>query len=268
MGAGPHYIIRGGLQGRERLRIVSRVMRPGTMALLDRAGIQPGMTCLEAGCGGGDVAFDMARMVAPSGSVVATDIDETKLELARAEAAEQGLTNLEFRYSDISKDAPGREFDFIHARFLLTHLPDPAAALVRMREALRPGGTLAVEDIDFTGYFCHPESASLRRYVELYSQAAARRGADASIGPRLPSMLIAAGFEDVQMNVVQHASTSGEVKLLSPLTMENIADSVIAEGLASKNEIDRLIAEMYEYANTPGTIGCTPRIFEVWGRRP
>lgn len=225
------------------------------------------MTCLEAGCGGGDVAFDLARIVAPGGSVIATDIDETKLALARAEASEQKLSNVEFRFGDISKDVPAGQFDFVHARFLLTHLPNPADALIRMREALRPGGTLVIEDIDFTGYFFYPNNPALLRYVELYTEAAKRRGADANIGPRLPSLLTAAGFENVEMNVVQHASTAGEVKLLSPLTMENIADSVVAEGLATQEEIDRLLIAMYEFANTTGTIGSSPRIFEVWGRR-
>ena len=46
------------------------------------------------------------------------------------------------------------------------------------------------------------------------------------------------------MNVVQPAGTQGEVKLLNPLTMENIADAVLAEGLASCVEIDQIVAEV------------------------
>ena len=33
------YVIQGGVEGRERLRVLSRVMRPTTLALLDRVGI-------------------------------------------------------------------------------------------------------------------------------------------------------------------------------------------------------------------------------------
>ena len=47
-----------------------------------RAGIKEEMAYLGIACGGGDVAFDMARMVGPLGRVVGTDIDETELELA------------------------------------------------------------------------------------------------------------------------------------------------------------------------------------------
>src|SRR5689334_13267782 len=97
-------------------------MQPTTHALLNRAGIQPGMACLEVGCGGGDLAFDLARMVGPTGRVVATDINDVKLELARSEAEAQRLPNIEFRFADISDEIVREEFDFAHARFVLTHL--------------------------------------------------------------------------------------------------------------------------------------------------
>jgi ubiquinone/menaquinone biosynthesis C-methylase UbiE len=262
------YIIRGGIEGRERLRILSRVMQPSTHDLLHRAGVRPGMTCLEVGSGGGDVAFDLARMLEPSGQVVGTDIDRTKLDLARREAEAQGLANIEFRFADITLDDPEEEFDLVHARFILTHLPDPLGALRRMRQALKPGGVAAVEDIDFRGYFCEPECPALWRYVALYSQTCRRKGGDANIGPRLPALLTEAGFENVQMNIVQPAGTLGDVKLMTPITMENIADTVLAEGLASAAEIEQILAELYEYARTPGTVGCTPRVVEAWGRNP
>ncbi len=259
------YVIRGGIEGRERLRILSRVMQPTTHALLRRAGIRPGMACLEIGCGGGDLAFDMARMVGPAGKVVGTDIDEKKIELARREAEEQQLHNVKFQLADITVSDPGTGFDLVQARFVLTHLANPAQALARMSVALRPGGVIVVEDIDCRGCFCYPESTAFWRYVELYTETVRRKGADANIGPRLPALLVEAGFENVQLNVVQPAGTSGEVKLITPLTMENIADAVLAEGLASRVEIDQLVAELYKFAHSPGTLGGMPRVVEAWG---
>jgi hypothetical protein len=70
------------------------------------------------------------------------------------------------------------------------------------------------------------------------------------------------------MHVVQPAATIGEIKLLTPLTMENIAGSVIDGGLVSQAEAERLVAELYDYAHTSGTVGCFPRVVEVWGTAP
>ena len=80
----------------------------------------------------------------------------------------------------------------------------------------------------------------------------------------------APGFENVQISVAQPAGLDGEVKLMSALTIENIADAVMAEGLAARAEIDRIADELYTYARTPGTIGRMPRVVEAWasGRQP
>jgi SAM-dependent methyltransferase len=263
-----HYVIRGGLQGRERLRVIGRVMRPSTLSLFDRFGLVDGLTCLDAGCGGGDATLDLARRVAPRGTVIGVDIDETKLRIARTEAQEQGVTNVEFRLADIKETLGGAQFDVVYSRFLLTHLSDPANAVVAFRQHLRPGGILAVEDVDFSGYFTYPESSAFRRYHELYCASVTRRGGDPNIGPRLPALLKQVGFEGVSVHVVQHISIEGEAKIISPLTMENISDVVVADGLASQEEVDDVVRQLYEFAEDPHTLAGTPRVVQAWGRRP
>jgi len=43
---------------------------------------------------------------------------------------------------------------------------------------------------------------------------------------------------------------------------------VLAEGLASRAEIEQIVAELYDFARTPGAVGSTPRVVETWGFRP
>jgi ubiquinone/menaquinone biosynthesis C-methylase UbiE len=54
--------------------------------------------------------------------------------------------------------ADRESYDVVYARFLLTHLTDPAAALGNITRRLARGEVLIVEDIDFTGHFCHPHT--------------------------------------------------------------------------------------------------------------
>ena len=56
--------------------------------------------------------------------MVATDIDQIKLNLASREAEQLHLTNLELRLVDVVNDG-FEKFDFGHARFVLSHLRDP-----------------------------------------------------------------------------------------------------------------------------------------------
>jgi SAM-dependent methyltransferase len=265
---GNEYVIRGGIDGRERLRVLARVMRPSTASLLDRVGVSPGMICLDAGCGGGDVTVDLARRIAPGGRVVGVDTDETTLELARQEAAADGIDNVEFRALDIRTERGGSGFDLVYARFLLTHLRDPASTVSTLFEHVLPGGMMAVEDIDFSGGFTWPESEAYQRHAELYCAVVRNRGGDPDIGKRLPLLLAAGGLEDIEMHVVQPIGIEGEVKLLNPITMENIADAVVRDGLASRAEVEAIARELYRVAADPGIVAGLPRIVQVWGRRP
>jgi SAM-dependent methyltransferase len=265
--ANPHYVIRGGVEGRERLRRIAAVMRPTTLALFDRARIPPEAICLDVGCGGGDVTLDLAEVVTPRGRVLGVDLDETKLELARAEARNRGVSNVEYRRVDAGGSLGSAEFDLVYARFFLTHLRDPADCVARMRDAVKPGGAVVVEDIDFTGHFSWPDSAGLRRYIQLYGEVVRSRGGDPDIGPRLPVLLADSGLERVDMYVVQPAGMQGDVKFLDPITLENIAQAVLDGGFATAEELERLIAELYEFARDPRTVLSVPRIIQAWGYR-
>ena len=262
-----HYAIRGGVAGRERLRILGRVMASSTRSLFERLGVGDGLTCLDAGCGGGDVTLELARRVGPRGRAIGVDIDGTTLRLAREEAEEQGIRNVEFRVLDIQAQGAGSGFDVVYARFLLTHLADPAAVVAAFFNHLSPGGLVIVEDIDFSGCFTFPDSSAFRRYHELYCTVVRRRGGDPNIGPRLPSLLLDGDFQNVDLAVVQPTGTQGEVKRLNPITMENIADAALADGLATRQEIDAIVQELYEFADNPRTVVGLPRIVQAWGRR-
>jgi ubiquinone/menaquinone biosynthesis C-methylase UbiE len=261
------YVIKGGVEGRERLRLLSEVMRPATRALLDDVGIPAGARCLDVGCGGGDVTFELARIVGPAGQVLGVDMDETKLELARSEGRQLGLSNVAFEVRDVSKWEPAELFDVAYVRFLLTHLPDPAGLITALRRHIRPGGVFVVEDIDFRGHFAEPACPALDRYVAMYSASVQRRGADPNIGPRLPGLLREAGFEDIRMKLFHPASLDGGIKQLTCITLKFIAEAVLKDGLVTEDELRQAIDELNSFARDPHTVLGGPRVFQVWGRR-
>ena len=79
IGAVEQYVIRGGAAGYDRLRILARARWPDTSDLLARVGLRSGMRCLDLGCGGGEVTFEIARLVGQDGCVTGVDMDEAKL---------------------------------------------------------------------------------------------------------------------------------------------------------------------------------------------
>ena len=260
-------MIRGGLKGRERLKLLARIMHASTAALFDRAGLAPGLKCLEIGCGSGDMSIELARRVGPNGHVLAVDIDDTKIELARQEAAQLKVGNIEFRWLDIRASDLTAAFDVVYARFLLTHLSEPDSVVALIRRLLKPGGLIILEDIDFSGHFVYPESAAFNRYHELYCAVVGRRGGNPNIGPQLPLLLRQNGFEHIQVSVVQPMGLDGEVKTITPVTLENIAEAVIQENLATREEISTLVRELYDFVASPETLAGVPRVVQTWARR-
>jgi SAM-dependent methyltransferase len=258
------YAIEGGERGKKRLDVLSAVMDPLTTSLLDRAGIDAAHRCVDIGCGGGHVTRELARR-ACDGHAVGIDIDPEVVELARLDAQQEGIENLVFRVGDATAldDGP---YDLAYARFLLSHVDDPAGAVSAMVAALRPGGIVLVEDIDFSGSFCHPDSSAYRRYVELYRTTVARRGGNADIGPALPALLRAAGLNGIGLSVGQPAGLDGEAKLISPLTLERISRSIVEEDVAPAEEVEEVLAELYAFHEDPTTVMSLPRIVQAWGR--
>ncbi len=261
------YVIRGGEQGKARAHLIAEALQPSTLDLLHRAGIAPGMVCLDLGCGGGDVTLEMARLVGPQGKAVGMDMDGVKLRLAREDAERARLANVEFQVGDAAALDAEAAYDLVYARFLLTHLRDPQAVVRRMARAVRPGGAVVVEDIDHAAIFCYPACPALERYKALYDRVIRLKGGDPEIGPKVPDLLRQAGLHDLQLQVVQPAYMDGGAKHIHQITLENIAAALVAAGLASSVEIESLAAELDAFARSPHTLIGAPRIFQVWAYR-
>jgi ubiquinone/menaquinone biosynthesis C-methylase UbiE len=266
LGAVTDYVIRGGKPGYDRLMLLARERWPDTHALLARAGLRAGMRCIDIGCGGGEVTMEIARMVAPGGTAVGVDMDEVKLGLAREAAVQRGLGNVEFRALDVRDwDEPGG-YDAVYSRFLLQHLSEPASLIGRMWAAVADGGVLIVEDADFDGWCCDPRNDGFELFLDTYGRVLARRGGDHAIGRRLYRYFLAAGIPDPQVTLVQGVH-EGEAKVLAWSTLEATADAIIAEGLATRDQVADALVSLGRLTDDPGSLIIGPRTFQVWARR-
>lgn len=106
-----------------------------------------GLGVLDVGCGGGLVAEPLARL---GGRVTAIDPASESIAVARAHAAEQGLS-IDYqsrRLEDVI--GAGDTFDIVTCLEVLEHVPDPAGFLQLLARAVRPGGLLVLSTINRT----------------------------------------------------------------------------------------------------------------------
>src|SRR5437868_10227667 len=103
-------------------------------------------TLLDVGCGPGTLTADLAGLI---GRVTASEVKAEALDLARAEIAARGITNVDFAVADVhALDFADDSFCVVHAHQVLQHVGDPVQALREMRRVTRPGGIVAVREGD------------------------------------------------------------------------------------------------------------------------
>lgn len=112
--------------------------------LLEEAGkLSPGLA-LDVGCGAGNNALRLAQM---GWSVTGIDWAEEAIRLANQEAAAKGL-DANFFAGDTTKWLPPGQYDLVYSTFAMPEGAGLARALRLMAAALKPGGTLIINEWD------------------------------------------------------------------------------------------------------------------------
>ncbi|GAC1490806.1 MAG: methyltransferase domain-containing protein [Candidatus Limnocylindrales bacterium] len=249
-------------RARERLRGLEDRFDAGTIRHLEALGVDEGWSCLEIGAGGGTIADWLCQKVGQSGRVLATDIDPRFVEML-------GHPNLTTRRHHIAHDPLAeRAFDLVHARMVLSHVPQRDQALRKMAAALKPGGWLLCEEGDnISVCLVSPsddESVAVYRTVEsAIATVMASRGHAYDYGRGLLAAFRGLGLADTAAEGRLLPRTAGASADVARLTVEQLRDEVIASRLATEAQVETYLALLHDstFVALPLTLIAT------WGRR-
>jgi SAM-dependent methyltransferase len=251
-------------EAKQRLQLLESLGDPTTIRLLEHLGVAAGWRCLEIGAGAGSIAAWIGRQVGPAGSVLATDLDTRFLEQLHH-------ANLEVRRHDIASEAlPVAMFDLVHARAVLTHLPDRRHAIDSMTGALRPGGWLLVEEVDCVSAVPDPRCgeaviALFERGQRAMDLVLAAGGADRYYGRRLYGEVCAAGLTNVDSEGRTTMMRGGSpIALLQELTTRQARERLLTIGGLSVADADGYTALFAD----PGFVWMGNTVMSVWGQKP
>ncbi|WP_340609694.1 class I SAM-dependent methyltransferase [Xenorhabdus bharatensis] len=246
-------------QASYRLSLLEHHLDPMTQRRIKMLDLAQGSRCLEIGAGNGSIAKWLCRHVGASGSVVATDINTTLLEHIE-------LPNLEIWEHDILKsELPDSSFDFIHARWVLYHLPSNLEYVIqRMINALRPSGILLLEDIDFFPINTS-SSAVYREFMTALANAmATSSGRDGFCMRNLPKIIATTELTQVggegDLPVIQGGGAAAK---FVELTAVQIREKMLADSSLSLDKFERGL----QLLNSPDFWAFGAANIAVWGRK-
>jgi SAM-dependent methyltransferase len=164
------------------------------------ADLREGETVLDLGSGGGADVLISADRVGPTGKAIGLDMTDEMIDLARAHAAEVGVSNVEFVKGYIEQiPLPDASIDVIVSNCVLNLSADKPRVFAEAARVLRPGGRLAVSDVVADAEMAAATRADMEQWTGCIAGALTE--------DEFRSSLTGAGFEDVEVRITHRVHT-------------------------------------------------------------
>ena len=256
---------------KERLIIQSRLYGDLTERLFRTAGIQPGMSVLDVGCGVGDVSLLAAAIVGPAGSVLGIDRAADSINTARGRARAAGLGNIAFEVAALQNLEPGRTFDALVGRLVLMYLPDPAATLAHLLTFVRPGGLVVFQEMEMSLARSVPPVRLYQTCLDVILETFRRAGFEIDMGSRLFSTFLQAGLPrpELRMEGRVEAGAGSAVYDLTAETVRSLLPMMQRLGVptSSELELNTLAARLEADTRCSGAVIMPPPMIGAWARK-
>lgn len=268
----PQYVLGHHDEELARLDHQAAAIEPATRILLQSSGITPGMRVLDLGTGLGHVARLAGELVGPAGRVVGVDQSGDALVVARERTIATGATHVTFVEANATLWHAPEPFDAITGRLLLFHMADPVAVVRHQLSNLRPSGLFVAIDYDIGNSRSEPHVPLAETALHWIEAAFRAAGAWPRIGPRLGTILEAAGLTGVTTYGIQPYLPAGSPAGASLIAgvVRSLAPAIVRHGIATEQQLDIATLEqrLAEAISQSGAVVLPPTVAAAWGHAP
>ncbi|MBI1914208.1 MAG: methyltransferase domain-containing protein [Planctomycetes bacterium] len=244
-----------------------RARRAATHAAFFLPHLRAGMRLLDGGCGPGTISIDLAAVVSPA-EVVGIDLEPSQVDLARAQVAERGASNVRFEVADLyALPFPDESFDAVFLHGVLEHMGEPVRGLREVHRVLKRGGVLGARHADFGAFLLEPAPAPLDRFAGLFQLLMVCNGADPKAGRHQLRWLRESGFTRIEAAASfdcwtrTPAEAHQNARFLAQLVSDSaFAAQLVAAGLADRTVLERMRQGFLEWGANPDAFAA-----EAWG---
>lgn len=264
------YVLGGSENELARLHAQAAEHEATARWLLDAIGVRRGWRVLDVGCGPIGILRLLADAVGPDGEVVGLERESRFVKMAREEVDRFGLTNVRIVEADALSSGLERDsFDVVHERLVMVNVPERDQLAAEMLALAKPGGFIALEDIDNVSWLCEPPHESWTALLEVFHNAFRAGGGDPFIGRRLPALLREAGAEAVQTHVHAYLPHTDEYRRTHLLALlDSIRSAVLASGLMDEGSLKEHRSALLTHLADPTTVVIDKLLIQSWGQKP
>lgn len=273
----PEYVLGTDAIEAKRLGLQHRLWSAAAHNLWEIAGLRPGMTVLDLGCGPGHATFDIATIVggaapdrASLGRVIAVDESAAFLHQLNETAVGRRLTNIQRVLADVQcLDAafPGAAAfaDIAYLRWVLCFVPRPIDVIAGLARVIKPGGKVAIQDyFNYEAMTLAPRHADFTRAIDAVARSWRSGGGDPDIMSLLPAMLRQHGFRVDHLAVNQRIARPGSTLWAWPDSFwQSFIPRLVDKGFLSPQERDAFFAVWSRASNDPDCFMHLPPLFDL-----
>jgi ubiquinone/menaquinone biosynthesis C-methylase UbiE len=203
--------------------------------------VSRGNSILDVGCGTGDDAVNLYKIVGPDGRVVGIDYSAQLIAEAKARAEKAGAS-VEFYVGDAHELSQFGDncFDATRAAAVFHHLESPEKALKEMIRVVKPGGSVVIAEADWeTLLIDHPDIALTRQIMNYHCDENLQNG---WIGRQLPRLFKQSGLDVYIAPAAMILPSYDSANLLFGL--EKLVNRMQTKGLISQENATQWLNEL------------------------
>jgi ubiquinone/menaquinone biosynthesis C-methylase UbiE len=260
------YILNVGQEAKDRLDLLDKVYGTHSRNFLKNI-LKDGMNIATFGCGTGNLELWISQHIGKKGKIIASDISEKQIEIAKIKAENLKIQNIEFVCSCIHEINLPYNFDLAYSRYLLMHLTKPNDAVKTMISLLKQGGSIVLEEITTNSGFSDPKSIFADQALAIMLDIARKKNLDYNIGHKLFGILTKAGMGDVEINSYQPIFSSGEEKFYVNKSVAEAFNTIIESKIITATELNDLLENANQFAKQPNTLIGLPTSYQAHGKK-
>jgi arsenite methyltransferase len=238
----------------ERSYLTPEIVRQ-RLQTLDAMALQPGEQVLDAGCGTGLLAEQMANSVGGTGRMVGVDCSADMLEMARHRCHD--LTQVELVQGNVEQlGYESNRFDAASCIQTLLYVKQVETALQELHRVLKPHGRIAILETDWRGLVLNNQDESMTRKIADAWDSAVE---SPNLPTKLGSMLRRLNFSAIKVEAIPIINNSNSGNNFSAGMLKWFAKNAIRQAAITEQESKRWLAQIHELVEQDAFFFCVNR---------